>query len=205
MVRQVLAVDEEAPAPVHRLAYACAEDPAHAPPPTLREETLLEEDRAATDRRRASLKLGPFARDGLGLAFSGGGVRAASFQSGVLWRMAELSLLPKKHQRFVLRLLPRVLREGALRPLPLFGRGQPVPDAPAVREPCEIRPRPRRGAPRGARRGARRGDAAEVEPRGGAHQPEARGGVILPVLRSTFLFLADTPSPRPRHRRDTND
>ena len=41
--------------------------------------------------------------------------------------------------------------------------------------------------------------------RGGAHQPEARGGVILPVLRSTFLFLADTPSPRPRHRRDTND
>ena len=35
MVRQVLAVDEEAPTPVHRLAYACAEDPAHAPPPTL--------------------------------------------------------------------------------------------------------------------------------------------------------------------------
>ena len=93
MVRQVLAVDEEAPTPVHRLAYACAEDPAHAPPPTLLEETLLEEDRAATDRRRASLKLGPFERDGLGLAFSGGGVRAASFQSGVLWRMAELNLL----------------------------------------------------------------------------------------------------------------
>ena len=38
MVRQVLAVDEEAPTPVHRLAYACAEDPAHAPPPTLLEE-----------------------------------------------------------------------------------------------------------------------------------------------------------------------
>ena len=53
MVRQVLAVDEEAPTPVHRLAYACAEDPAHAPPPTLLEETLLEEDRAATYRRRA--------------------------------------------------------------------------------------------------------------------------------------------------------
>ena len=85
MVRQVLAVDEEDPTPVHRLAYACAEDPAHAPPPTLLEETLLEEDRAATDRRRASLKLGPFERDGLGLAFSGGGVRAASFQSGVLY------------------------------------------------------------------------------------------------------------------------
>ena len=34
MVRQVLAVDEEATTPVHRLAYACAEDPAHAPPPT---------------------------------------------------------------------------------------------------------------------------------------------------------------------------
>ena len=47
MVRQVLAVDEEDPTPVHRLAYACAEDPAHAPPPTLREETLLEEDGAA--------------------------------------------------------------------------------------------------------------------------------------------------------------
>ena len=148
MVRQVLAFDEENPTPVHRLAYACAEDPAHAPPPTLREETLLEEDRAATDRRRASLKLGPFERDGLGLAFSGGGVRAASFQSGVLWRMAELNLLkevdhlsavgdasPKSgdvqsagraakiHQRFVLRLLPRVLREGALRALSLFGRG----------------------------------------------------------------------------------
>ena len=91
MVRQVLAVDEEAPTPVHRLAYACAEDPAHAPPPTLLEETLL-----------------------------------------------------------------RGLR----------------------------------------RRLARRGDAAEVVSRGGAHQPEARGGVILPVLRSTFLFLADTPSPR---------
>ena len=43
MVRQVLAVDEEAPTPVHRLAYACAEDPAHAPPPTLLEETLLED------------------------------------------------------------------------------------------------------------------------------------------------------------------
>ena len=112
MVRQVLAVDEEAPTPVHRLAYACAEDPAHAPPPTLVEETLLED---------------------------------------------------------------------------------------------EIRPRPRRGAPRGARRGARRGDAAEVVSRGGAHQPEARGGVIIPLLRSPFLFLADTPSPRPRHRRDTND
>ena len=99
MVRQVLAVDEEAPTPVHRLAYACAEDPAHAPPPTLLEETLLEEDRAATDRRRASLKLGPFERDGLGLAFSGGGVRAASFQSGVLWRMAELNLLPTPSPR----------------------------------------------------------------------------------------------------------
>ena len=43
MVRQVLAFDEEIPTPVHRLAYACAEDPAHAPPPTLLEETLLEE------------------------------------------------------------------------------------------------------------------------------------------------------------------
>ena len=71
-----------------------------------------------------------------------------------------------------------------------------VPDSITIRESCETRPRPRRGAPRGARRGARRGDAAEVEPRGGAHQPEARGGAILPVLRSTFLFLADTPSPR---------
>ena len=40
MVRQVLALDEENPTPVHRLAYACAEDPAHAPPPTLLEETL---------------------------------------------------------------------------------------------------------------------------------------------------------------------
>ena len=37
MVRQVLAFDEENPTPVHRLAYACAEDPAHAPPPTLRD------------------------------------------------------------------------------------------------------------------------------------------------------------------------
>ena len=71
MVRQVLAVDEEAPTPVHRLAYACAEDPAHAPPPTLLEETLLEED-----------------------------------------------------------------REGAMRPLSLFGRGQPVPDSITIREPC---------------------------------------------------------------------
>ena len=51
MVRQVLAFDEENPTPVHRLAYACAEDPAHA--------------------------------------------RAASFQSGVLWRMAELNLLSR--------------------------------------------------------------------------------------------------------------
>ena len=101
MVRQVLALDEENPTPVHRLAYACAEDPAHAPPPTLLEETLLEEDRAATDRRRASLKLGPFERDGLGLAFSGGGVRAASFQSGVLWsrrapRRRDGSRLPRR-------------------------------------------------------------------------------------------------------------
>ena len=116
MVRQVLAVDEEDPTPVHRLAYACAEDPAHAPPPTLLEETLLEEDRAATDRRRASLKLGPFERDGLGLAFSGGGVRAASFQSGVLWRMAELNgqSVPDA---------PAVRESGAARPRP--GRGAP--------------------------------------------------------------------------------
>ena len=168
MVRQVLAVDEEAPTPVHRLAYACAEDPAHAPPPTLLEETLLEEDRAATDRRRASLKLGPFERDGLGLAFSGGGVRAASFQSGVLWRMAELN-------------------------------GQSVPDAPAVRESGAARPRPGRGAPRAARGGACRGDAAEVEPRGGAHHSEACGAIgvrrlsvaIITVLtRSTFQNLS---------------
>ena len=47
MVRQVLAFDEENPTPAHRLAYACAEDPAHAPPPTLREETLLEDGRGA--------------------------------------------------------------------------------------------------------------------------------------------------------------
>jgi len=38
MVRQVLAFDEENPTPAHRLAYACAEDPAHAPPPTLLED-----------------------------------------------------------------------------------------------------------------------------------------------------------------------
>ena len=51
MVRQVLAVDEEAPTPVHRLAYACAEDPAHAPPPTLLEETLLGQHRVSDDLR----------------------------------------------------------------------------------------------------------------------------------------------------------
>ena len=42
---------------------------------------------------------------------------------------------PKVHQRSVLRLLPRVLREGALRALSLFGRGQPVPDSITIREP----------------------------------------------------------------------
>ena len=50
MVRQVLALDEENPTPVHRLAYACAEDPAHAPPPTLLEETLLEDGRWRSSR-----------------------------------------------------------------------------------------------------------------------------------------------------------
>ena len=106
------------------------------------------------------------------------------------------------HQRSVLRLLPRVLREGALRPLPVPRRGQSVPNAPSVRESGAARPRTGRGAPRAARGGACRSDQTKIEPRSGAHYTEARGGVgvrglpvaIITVLRSTFLFLADTPS-----------
>ena len=70
-----------------------------------------------------------------------------------------------------------------------------VPDAFAVREPREVRPRTGRGAPRAARGGACRSDQTKIEPRGGAHYTEARGGagvrglsvaIIIPVLRSTF-------------------
>ena len=90
----------------------------------------------------------------------------------------------------MLRLLPRVLREGALRALPLSGRGQPVPDAVTIRESGAARPRTGRGAPRAARGGACRSDQTKIEPRGGAHYTEARGAIgvrRLPVAIITVL------------------
>ena len=73
MVRQVLAFDEENPTPAHRLAYACAEDPAHAPPPTLR-------DRAARGgaRRGDSAEVEPRGGAHRSEARGGVGVRGLS-------------------------------------------------------------------------------------------------------------------------------
>ena len=83
----------------------------------------------------------------------------------------------------------------------LFGRGQPVPDAITIREPCEVRPRPRRGAPRGAGRGARRGDATEVEP---PRRRSSAGSARRSSSRFHHFFPSHV-SPRPRHRRDVTD
>lgn len=63
------------------------------PEPLLPEADLLVEEAAAVARRRASLKLGPASTHGIGVCFSGGGLRAASFDCGVLWKLGELGLL----------------------------------------------------------------------------------------------------------------
>ena len=61
--------------------------------PLLLEEDLLVEEAQAASRRRAALGLEPAASHGIGVCFSGGGVRAASFDCGVLWKLGELGLL----------------------------------------------------------------------------------------------------------------
>lgn len=77
---------------------AVSECPTTAPKDTLSEAELLAEDAAATERRRRALGLKPAASHGLGVAFSGGGVRAASFDCGVLAKLAELGLAKEVDQ-----------------------------------------------------------------------------------------------------------
>ncbi|KAJ8599140.1 hypothetical protein CTAYLR_008296 [Chrysophaeum taylorii] len=57
------------------------------------ESELLAEEAAATARRRTAMGLGPASTHGIGVCFSGGGVRAASFDCGVLWKLNDLGLL----------------------------------------------------------------------------------------------------------------
>jgi len=59
----------------------------------LPEREMLREEALSFARRRAALGLGSSATDGIGVCFSGGGVRAASFDCGILWKLAELKLL----------------------------------------------------------------------------------------------------------------
>ena len=58
--------------------------------PLLPEAEMLRQEALAAARRRGALGLGSAATDGIGLCFSGGGVRAASFDCGIIWRLAEL-------------------------------------------------------------------------------------------------------------------
>lgn len=61
--------------------------------PLLSEEEVLGEEALAVSRRREALGLAPSCTHGIGVSFSGGGVRAASFDTGVLWKLGELGLL----------------------------------------------------------------------------------------------------------------
>ena len=104
--------------------------------------------------------------------------------------------LPRTLHRYYARALRRnFFDQGSDAPLAALSKdvaGGVAP--PNLRESGATRPRTGRGAPRAARGGARRGDAAEVEPRGGAHHSEACGAIgvrglpvaIIPVLRALF-------------------
>ncbi|KAH8070458.1 zinc finger protein [Aureococcus anophagefferens] len=97
----------EQPSPLHGAGVAlvdaqpdaeagcCDDDGIDAPTPkdTLSEAELLAEEDASVEKRRGALGLKPASTHGLGLCFSGGGVRAASFDCGVLMKMGELGLL----------------------------------------------------------------------------------------------------------------
>ena len=97
----------EQPSPLHGAGVAlvdaqpdaeagcCDDDGVDAPTPkdTLSEAELLAEEDASVEKRRGALGLKPCSTHGLGLCFSGGGVRAASFDCGVLMKMGELGLL----------------------------------------------------------------------------------------------------------------
>eukprot|EP00633_Aureoumbra_lagunensis_P008289 CAMPEP_0197310304 /NCGR_PEP_ID=MMETSP0891-20130614/8905_1 /TAXON_ID=44058 ORGANISM="Aureoumbra lagunensis, Strain CCMP1510" /NCGR_SAMPLE_ID=MMETSP0891 /ASSEMBLY_ACC=CAM_ASM_000534 /LENGTH=1007 /DNA_ID=CAMNT_0042795887 /DNA_START=101 /DNA_END=3124 /DNA_ORIENTATION=+ len=59
----------------------------------LTENELLRQEALATSRRRRGLGLHSASSHGIGICFAGGGVRAASFDCGFLWKLGELGLL----------------------------------------------------------------------------------------------------------------
>lgn len=68
-------------------------DEESAAQPLLPERELLDEEARAMARRRSGMGLKQAATHGVGVCFSGGGLRAASFDCGVLWKLGELGLL----------------------------------------------------------------------------------------------------------------
>ena len=65
--------------------------PKSPPPPLMKQEDVLEAERQKVANRRADMGLHP--DHGLAMALSGGGIRAAAFDAGVMWRLAHNGLL----------------------------------------------------------------------------------------------------------------
>eukprot|EP00668_Euglena_longa_P030172 GGOE01037595.1.p1 GENE.GGOE01037595.1~~GGOE01037595.1.p1 ORF type:complete len:912 (-),score=279.50 GGOE01037595.1:73-2751(-) len=61
------------------------------PPRILAKEQVIAEETEAIQQRRAALGLQP--GGGIAMALSGGGIRAAAFDCGVMWRLAQVGLL----------------------------------------------------------------------------------------------------------------